>query len=135
MAAGTAEKPKTTAPKTNGRADIDAAHKALGTSIEGGIDPGPQDPHDGDPDETGAGTPAIQLSFAMAGKKPTTAGLRLVGGKLDIDQQFAKGQKIELRIEAEIREVAFVDQVDGATGQIIGSERRHKAHIIGVAVL
>lgn len=134
MPGATAEKPQTAAEKKK-------AAEQNGHGEAENIDLGPQDVHAGDPDETGedvaqsaSGAP-VQLGFQMTGKRPTAAGLRLVGGKLDVDQQFHKGQKIELQIVAEIREVAFVDQVDGATGQVIGSERRHKAHIVGVSVL
>lgn len=132
MAAGTAEKPTETAPKTNGRADIDAAHAALGTSIEDGIDPGPQDPHDGDDDEA---TGPLQLSFAVGGKKPTCSALTMVGGKLDIPESFRKGQKIVLRVELEVGEVGFKDQTDPKTGQVVGCERRHKARVIGHSLL
>lgn len=175
MAAGTAEKPKTSGPtqsvgdlrkakaereaaekakaakpSTNGRAAIDAAHKALGTGpgvvpgVPGAAQSGEDghkgsDIHDGDELE-GAGTTlpdterAMSLGFDVGGKKPTSAGLRLVGGKLDIDRSFKKGEKIVLRIEAEVGELAFVDQRDGKTGQVIGCERRHKARIVGVSV-
>jgi hypothetical protein len=140
MSAATADKPKATgrkkgAAESNGSGTVEEAHAALGTDVQS--DPGPQQVHDGDPDETGdeVPLPGLQLSFAVGGKRPTTSGLRLVGGKLDIEQVFSKGQTIELRIEAEIREVSFIDQVDAATGQVIGSERRHKAHIVGVSVL
>lgn len=126
------------------RAAIDAAHEALGTApgtvpgVDGKMDGHEgSDIHDGDDDgEPLPDTPrAISLGFKVAGKQPTSAGLRLVGGKLDIEQQFLKGQKIVLRIEAEVGEIAFVDQHDPATGQIVGCERRHKARIIGVDVL
>jgi hypothetical protein len=96
--------------------------------------------HDGDelrePDEapeSASGAP-VQLSFGMAGKKPTTSGLRLTGGKLDIEQQFSKGQTVVLHIEAVIGEVAFIDQIDSSTGQVVGCERRHKARVVGCSV-
>lgn len=115
------------------RAAIDAAHEALGTGIDGGIDNGPQDVHaGGDDDDAPAGG---QLSFAVGGKRPTVSGLRLVGGKVDVEGSFAKGQKIVFRVEAEVGEIAFIDQHDPKTRQVIGCERRHKARIVGVNVI
>jgi hypothetical protein len=131
-----------TPPSTNGRGAIDAAHAALGTKP--GTVPGVQsgedghkgsDIHDGNDGESLPDTArAMSLGFKVAGKQPTSAGLRLVGGKLDIEQQFLKGQKIVLRVEAEVGEIAFIDQHDPATGQVVGCERRHKARIVGVSV-
>ena len=136
MGQATADKPMTAAEKKKA-----AKAESNGHGEPANIDLGPQNVHDGDPDETGedvaqsASGAATQLSFAVGGKRPTTSGLRLVGGKLDIEQMFSKGEKVVLQIEAEIRAVEFVDQVDGATGQVIGSERRHKASIVGVSVV
>lgn len=143
MSAATADKPKATgrkkgAAESNGSGTVEEAHAALGTGAN--IDLGPQDVHDGDelrePDEapeSASGAP-VQLSFGMAGKKPTTSGLRLTGGKLDIVQQFSKGQTVVLHIEAVIGEVAFIDQIDSSTGQVVGCERRHKARVVGCSV-
>lgn len=144
MAAGTAEKPSAAElrkqkaereareAEKNGRADIDAAHKALGTAPGEvpNMDPGPQDVYDGDPDETEPTGP-LQLSFAVGGKQPTCAALTLTGGKLDIAASFKKGQKIVMRVELEVGEVGFKDQTDPKTGQVVGCERRHKARVIG----
>jgi hypothetical protein len=113
------------AEKGNGRAEIDAAHAALGTE--------PQDVYDGDePDVLIVGSG--QLSFSVGGKRPTTSGLRLVGGKLDVEGSFTKGETVVLRVEAVVGEVAFIDQVDAKTDQVVGCERRHKARIRAVSV-
>jgi hypothetical protein len=120
------------------RAAIDDAHKALGTApgtvpgVDGKMDGHEgSDIHDGDDDAPkSASGAAVQLSFTVGGKKPTTSGVRLVGGKLDIERQFLKGETIVLRIEAVIGEVSFIDQHDAATGQVVGAERRHKARIV-----
>lgn len=74
-----------------------------------------------------------QLSWNVGGERPSTASLRLVGGRVDIEGEFKKGERIVLRVECEVREVAFKDETDKATGQIVGCERRHKAAITGVA--
>ena len=74
-----------------------------------------------------------QLSFGVGGKRPTTATVRLVGGKIDLaGLQYEKGQTLTLRVECIVGEVAFVDTHDSATGQVVGTERRHKARITGV---
>jgi hypothetical protein len=140
MAAGTAEKPSAAELRkqkaereareaeqaSNGRADVDEA--ALGAGDDG-IDVGPQDVYDGD-DEV----PMQQLSFQVGGKRPTSTGLRLTGGKVDVPGSFMKGSKLVLRVEVRVGEVAFVDEHDPKTGQIIGCQRRHKARILNVAV-
>lgn len=123
------------AAKGNGRADIDAAHAALGTGIQDGIDPDAQDVHDGDADVDVVIAGSGQLSFTVGGKRPTTSGLRLVGGKLDVEGSFTKGETVALRIEAVVGEVAFIDQVDAKTDQVVGCERRHKARIRAVSVI
>lgn len=133
MPEATAEKPNQKAAKANGRADIDAAHAALGTGVQDGIDAGAQDVYDGDADVVIAGSG--QLSFTVGGKRPTTSGLRLVGGKLDVEGSFTKGETVALRIEAVVGEVAFIDQVDAKTDQVVGCERRHKARIRAVSVI
>lgn len=121
--------------KSNGRAAIDAAHEALGTGpgvVPGAnIDLGPQDVYDGDEEATGP----LQLSFAVGGKQPTCSALTMIGGKLDIAESFRKGQKIVLRVELEVGEVAFKDQTDAKTGQVVGCERRHKARVVGHRLL
>ncbi len=124
---------------TNGRADIDAAHAALGTGADVAgsehFDPAPQDIHGGDGLDAGGGEPVSQqLSFAVGGKKPTSCGLRLVGGKVEIEEVFRKGQTIRLSIVAEVGEIAFVDERDSATGQVVGCQRRQKARITSVTV-
>ena len=75
-----------------------------------------------------------QLSFAVGGKKVTTGSVRLVGGKVDVDGNFEKGQRIVLRVEAVITEVAFRDKKDPKTGNVTGCDRAHKATVTGLAL-
>lgn len=74
-----------------------------------------------------------QLSFEVGGKRVTSSELKLVGGKLEVEGQFAKGERAVLRVEIEVGEVAFVDSRDGKTGQVVGCARRHKARIVNVS--
>lgn len=79
-----------------------------------------------------------QLSFAVGGKKPTGSSIRLTGGKISIPSgsgQLHKGDDVVLRVVARVSEVAFVDELDQKTQQVVGSERRHKARIINVGLL
>lgn len=79
-----------------------------------------------------------QLSFAVGGKKPTGSSIRLTGGKISIPSgsgQLHKGDDVVLRVVARVAEVAFVDELDPKTQQVVGSERRHKARIINVGLL
>lgn len=144
MAAGTAEKPKTGAAEAkvaekaeNGRGAIDEAHKALGTKpgdVPGAnIDTGPQDVHDGDELAQSASGAPVQLGFNVGGKKPTSTTLRLTGGRMDTDRVFQKGEKVQATVVLVVGEVAFADQVDSATDQVVGCERRHKARIVDFA--
>lgn len=77
-----------------------------------------------------------QLTLNVGGgKQPTTSTLRLVGGKIEVDGQFEKGETVVVRIEAKVNEVGFKDQEDSKTGQVVGCERRHRARITGIAVV
>jgi hypothetical protein len=111
---------------------IDEAARALGTDPKSNIDTGPQDVHDGDD----APLPSQLAMFTelVGGKATTSNTTRLVGGKIEVDRDFKKGEKVKFLITAEIGSVAFVDQRDGKTGQVIGAERRHSARILNVQV-
>ena len=111
---------------------IDEAAKALGTDPESNIDTEPQNVHDGD--EDGAPSQLAMFTELVGGKAATSNTTRLTGGKVEVDREFKKGQKIRLVITAEIGSVNFVDQRDGKTGQVIGCERRHSARILNVQV-
>lgn len=137
------EKAENMNARSNGRADIDAAHAALGTGageVPGvdGIDTGPQDVHDGDelqepetPARSASGAP-VQLGFTVGGKKPTGSQVRLVGGKIDVPGQYLKGQIVEFRVTVKFGELAFVDVEDKVTGQVIDCDRRQKGRIVSV---
>jgi hypothetical protein len=99
-----------------------------------------QDPPDEMTDDLPTGELVIdaggQLTLNVGGgKQPTTSTLRLVGGKIEVDGQYAKGERIVVRIEAVVNEIGFKDQEDSKTGQVVGCERRHRARITGVAVV
>lgn len=141
----TTEKPKSAADKKaekesakNGRAAIDKAHEALGTGageVPGAnIDLGPQDVHEGDDDapRSASGAP-VQLGFQVGGKKPTGSQVRLMGGKIDVPGKYLKGQVVAFRVEVKFGEIAFVDQEDKETGQVIGCDRRQKGRIVGIS--
>lgn len=87
------------------------------------------------PDDDGA-APAImegtngQLSFSIGGKTPTGASLHIVGGRVEVNGQFKKGETIIVQMVVRVDSIAFVDEVDRQTGQVIGCERRHKARVI-----
>lgn len=82
-----------------------------------------------------ADEPGQQLSLYAGGNEPTTCKTRLTGGALTLPEEFEKGERIILRIEAIVREVDFVDLVDGKTGEVNATERRHKASVTGVRLL
>lgn len=76
-----------------------------------------------------------QLSFAVGGKQATGSSLRVVGGKIELDGQFAKGEAISVRLELVVNRVAFVDKHDAKTGQVVGCERQHHARVTGIRVV
>lgn len=76
-----------------------------------------------------------QLSMLPGGKKATESTLRVIGGKFVVAGELKKGATIKIEMTLEVGEVAFVDMKDGATGQVVSCERRHKARPIGVKVL
>jgi hypothetical protein len=73
-----------------------------------------------------------QLSFALgsSAKKPTGASLRIVGGRVDVAGQFEKGEVVRVELVLRIDEIAFVDEIDRQTSQVVSCERRHKARMI-----
>lgn len=107
------------------------------------VEPEPQEPQEAfgngpdpmenyDPAELYVEGSTGQLGFDVGGKAPTTSTLRLQGGKVDIEGQFEKDDRIVLRVELVVREVAFRDDVDSKTGQVVGCARNHKAHVVGI---
>ena len=76
-----------------------------------------------------------QLSLAVGGKRPTTSSLTLVGGKIDVEGQFEKGEIVVLQVECVVGEIAFKDLTDSKTNQIVGCARRHKARIVGTSII
>lgn len=73
-----------------------------------------------------------QLGWAVGGKKPTAASLRLVGGAFGIEKgQLDKGSDVLVIVKGRVKEVAFKDKLDTKTRDATVSERDHKAQIIG----
>lgn len=68
-----------------------------------------------------------QLTFEVGGKTPDGSSLRVVGGRIEIEGQFEKGDMLKIEMLVEVRAVEFVDEVDKKTNQVVGCERRHKA--------
>lgn len=136
MESATMDRPGTTEPATT-----DPATEPATDDNQNGQSP-PQDPGEdqttepAEPQDDGGivvqGT--SQLSWDVGGKKPNTSSLRIVGGKVDVEGQFKKGQKFQALVDLEVKEVGFVDQVDASTGQVIGCDRRQKARIIGISI-
>jgi hypothetical protein len=72
-----------------------------------------------------------QLSLDAGGDAPQSSSIKLRGGSLALEGQFAKGDVVHLWIEARVGEVTFVDKVD-AHGAVTGTERRHVARMTSV---
>lgn len=77
-----------------------------------------------------------QLSLEVGGKRPTAGSLALMGGKVTLPKgQFTKGERVVVRVEAVVAHIAFVDQTDAKTRQVVGCERQHKARVESVTLL
>jgi hypothetical protein len=72
-----------------------------------------------------------RLSLSAGGKQPTSAEMRLLGGSMPIEGQFAKGETMTLLVEVKIGSVEFVDAVD-EWGTVQRTSRRHKARMLSV---
>lgn len=68
-----------------------------------------------------------QLTFDVGGKAPDGSTLRVVGGRIEIEGQYEKGDMLKVEMLVEVRSVEFADEVDKKTGQVVGCERRQKA--------
>lgn len=73
----------------------------------------------------------LQLSLDAGGELPQSSSIKLRGGSLALEGQFAKGDVAHLWIEVRVGEVTFVDKVD-AHGTVTGTERRHVARMTRV---
>jgi hypothetical protein len=77
-----------------------------------------------------------QLTLNVGGgKQPTTSTLRIVGGKIEVDGEYKKGQTVALRLEVVVNEVSFKDQHDPKTSQVVGCARNHRGRVVGVHVI
>lgn len=75
-----------------------------------------------------------QFSFEVGGKQPTDVSLRMTGGKIDVSEEFEKGQLVEVTYLARVGAVEFIDKTDPKTKQVIACERRQKLRPESVTV-
>lgn len=73
-----------------------------------------------------------KLTATIGGKKPTSSSIAIVGGKVGLEGQFEKGEIVPLRIDVLVNDVGLKDSEDPKTGQIVATERRHKARIVAI---
>lgn len=90
-------------------------------------------------DEEEKGPPPIeiegdgQLNLQVGGAKPDKATVKLRGGSIDIPAgQLKKGEVLNLLVKVKVAEVHLVDKEDRTTGELVETERRHVAKIMGV---
>src|SRR4051812_33487453 len=82
------------------------------------------------------GTTQLGL-FDAGGKRPTSASMKLAGGKIALvdGRAFKKGDTIRLEITAVVNDVGQKDTADKATGQVVSCEQRHVARIVDLRVI
>lgn len=73
----------------------------------------------------------LELSLDAGGALPQSASIRLRGGSLALEGQFAKGDVGHVWVEFRVAEVHLVDRID-AHGDVTGTERRHVARMTRV---
>ena len=113
--------------QTVGRDEIDRAHEELGTGEHvPGLDLNGQDPHGSDEER--------QLSFDVGGKKPLQAKFSLTGA-LEVPGAYLKGELVTLEIQCVVSEVAFADEHDRETDQVVNCLRKHKARVLETRVV
>lgn len=83
-----------------------------------------------------AGTTQLGL-FDAGGKKPTSASMRLTGGKVGLidGQAFRKGDTVVLEIVAVVDSVKLQDKKDGNTGIVVSCEQQHTARVTDVRIV
>lgn len=115
------------------QADRMAEATAGQQSIEGGEVPAdPQPPVD---EIRVDGTAQLGL-FDAGGKRPTSASLRLTGGKVLIvdGKAYRKGDVISGTFTAVVDEVGQKDKADPKTGIVVSAEQKHSARITDLRV-
>lgn len=93
-----------------------------------------------DPQEAMVGEPSLelagQLSFDVGGKAPTSATIRLTGGRVNLDAgDIRKGEDLVLRVVVRVKAIEFVDELDPNTRQVVACEKRAKGPIVDVGLL
>lgn len=71
-----------------------------------------------------------QLTLDVGGTKPTSSSLRIVGGKVEVGGSYKKGELIEATVLLRVDEIAFRDTRDSQTGNVVSTDRAHKATIV-----
>lgn len=74
---------------------------------------------------------APALSLSAGGEAPTSSSIKLRGGSLTLEGQFAKGETVSVWVEIRVSEVQFVDKLD-VHGNVSGTERRHVGRMTSV---
>ena len=82
------------------------------------------------------GTAQLGL-FEAGGKTPTSASVRLAGGKIGLvdGRCFKKGDRIVFEVAAIVDEVTQKDKADSSTGIVVSCEQKHVARITDLRVI
>ena len=82
------------------------------------------------------GTTQLGL-FDAGGKRPTSASVRLSGGKVSLvdGRAFKKGETLRLEVECVVTAVKQQDTRDKETGIAVSCEQQHIAHITDVRIV
>lgn len=118
---------------------MEAATEAPPAPVE---EPQPQDPGELEGEAAGEQAPPTieleiegdgQLSLRVGGRQPDVASVKLRGGSIRVPRgDYERGDTLDLLCKVRCCEVHFVDKIDGSTGEITETERRHVFKVVGV---
>jgi hypothetical protein len=73
-----------------------------------------------------------KLNTKVEGRTPTSSTLAITGGKVEVGGQYQPGDVVNFVLTVVIDQVAFRDEKDSKTQQVVGRARNHKGYISGI---
>jgi hypothetical protein len=73
-----------------------------------------------------------KLNTKVEGRTPTSSTLAITGGKVEVGGQYQPGDRVTFVVTVVVDHVAFKDEKDPKTQQVVGRARNHKGAIVGI---
>ncbi len=104
----------------NGDEPVDnRSHEELAEAHDEGEDLGPTPPMQIPIPGTG-----VSISMTVGGARATTSEVSLRGGKMPVEGDFRKGERVNLHVECIVSDIHFPDSHD-EFGNVVATSRRH----------